>query len=192
MLQQPTNFTGFFLVIKVDEPNIIFHNRVVYCINHNILNDSLEIIMINNNKNLIICLNDIEYYLTFNDISSYRIGDTIYYASGFDGENEMIKDGIIISIEYQYQTILYSIQTPDNISIKMESKFLKFIEPYKYKVGSYVKIKDDNQPNGFIDGKILSIDNINKIYKIQLNNNIYRNCIFAELFYPSGYNLIKI
>jgi len=195
MVAPPTNFSNYYIVLKnLDNNNIDFYKRVVYCQNHNIVNNTLNVINMDNGKSLVINISDIEYYLTFNDISEYRIGETVYFSSGFDGENEIVEDGIIISIEYEYKSIYYTIKTSANIVLKISVNYLKFVEhksSNKYKLGSFVSIHDDSQPNEFIDGKIISFDNINNTFTIQFADSI-RKYNYNELNYPCGYNLIKI
>ena len=206
----PTDFTKFFVVLRqsnnINKESINinkesnnnignFHERVVYCQNHDVDNNTLKVINMSNGKNSIINISDIEYYLTFNNISQYKIGDNVSFSSGFDGENEIIENGFIVSIEYQYLNIYYSIQTSSNVIMKVSINHPKRMPTMhnneKFKLGSYVSIRDTEQPNGFVDGKIVSINNLSMIYSIQVYDQI-KNYKIEELNYPYGYNLIKI
>lgn len=185
------DFVEKYIVLK---GNSSFTERVVKCVNHE--NGMITFRRLDRSNTEVINISEIDGYLVFNEISDLIIGDYVsyvstYYMNEFADHIPITKYGVIISIEYCFNYIRYSIKTEDNnIIIKSQNDLIYDRKP-SFRINSYASIFDEVSKR-FIDGKIIDIDFINKMYKIKFSDGNIKTVTYNEINKPTGYNFIKI
>ena len=174
--------------------NLSFTERVVKCINHE--NGIITFRRLDRSNTEVINISEIDGYLVFNEISDLIIGDYVsyvsnYYMNEFADHIPITKSGIVISIEYCFNYIRYSIKTEDNTVITKSQNDLIYERKPSFRINSYASIFDEVSKR-FIDGQIIDIDFINKMYIINFFDGNIKNVTYNEINKATGYNFMKI
>jgi hypothetical protein len=185
------DFVGKYIVLK---GNLSFTERVVKCVNHE--NEIITFRRLDRSNTEVISISEIDGYLVFNEISDLIIGDYVsyvsnYYMNEFADHIPITKSGIVISIEYSFNYIIYGIKTEYNTIITKSQNDLIYERKPSFRINAYISIFDDFSKR-FIDGQIIDIDFINKIYKIKFSDGNIKTVTYNEIKKPTGYNFIKI
>ena len=185
------NLTGKYIVLKGD---LSFTERIVKCVHHE--NGMITFRRLDRSNSEIIFISEIEGYLIFNEISDLMIGDYVsyvnnYYMNEFADHIPITKYGIVISIEYSFNYIMYSIKTEDNNVITKSQNDLIYEQKPSFRINSYASIFEEVSKR-CIDGEIIDIDFVNKIYKIKFYDGTIKNIELNKINKPTGYNFIKI
>jgi hypothetical protein len=199
------NLTGKYIVLKgslgtspsrslSSEGDSLFTDRVVKCVNHE--NGMITFRRLDRSNSEIIFISEIEGYLIFNEISDLMIGDYVsyvnnYYMNEFADHIPITKSGIIIAIEYSFNYIMYSIKTEDNNVITKSQNDLIYEQKPSFRINCYASIFDEVSKR-CIDGEIIDIDFVKKIYKIKFLDGTIKNIELNKINKPTGYNFIKI